>query len=97
MEDLDFDARYSVKHMPGIAFYLVGYVTEWQEYVVDVYDDYDDVFILTDFEEVEDRNRVIAIMVGDDYKHIVDVDDLTKIDDDDYCSGCGQIGCGHGG
>jgi hypothetical protein len=36
---------------------------------------------------------VEAIMVGDDRVHIVDVDDLTKLDDDDYCHSCGQIAC----
>jgi hypothetical protein len=33
-------------------------------------------------------------MVGDDRVHVVDVDDLTEISDEDYCPGCGQIGCG---
>lgn len=28
---LDFDARYTVAHMSGVAFYLVGYATEWTE------------------------------------------------------------------
>lgn len=32
-------------------------------------------------------------MVGDDRVHLVDPDDLTKIEDDDYCHECGQVGC----
>jgi hypothetical protein len=45
--------------------------------------------------QVEERQtgQVYVVMVGDDYKHIVDPHDLTVIGDDDYCSGCGQIGC----
>lgn len=38
----------------------------------------------------------IYVMVGDDRKHHVDLHDVTPLDDDDYCGGCGQIGCGHG-
>ena len=43
-----------------------------------------------------DLGRVVCVMVGDDRRFTHDVDDLTPLDDDDYCSGCGQIGCGHG-
>jgi hypothetical protein len=46
-------------------------------------------------EEVEDKGNVIAVMVGDDHEFIVDVSELIKIDEEDYCPGCGQIGCGH--
>lgn len=42
-----------------------------------------------------DTSMVVAVMVGDNRKHIVDVDDLTLIDEEDFCYGCGQIGCGH--
>ena len=38
---------------------------------------------------------VLAVMVGDDHRHHVDLDDLTEIDDDDYCGGCGQTGCAY--
>jgi hypothetical protein len=31
MPGIDFDARYSVDGYRGIAFYLVGYATEWTE------------------------------------------------------------------
>jgi hypothetical protein len=39
---------------------------------------------------------VIAVMVGDDRKHVYDPDDFEPINEEDYCSGCGQIGCGWG-
>lgn len=41
-----------------------------------------------------DSGMVYVIMIGDDHKHLVDLDDLTVIDDDEYCACCGQIGCG---
>ena len=37
--------------------------------------------------------RANVIMVGDDREHEVEVDSLTRLDEDDFCSGCGQIGC----
>ena len=36
-------------------------------------------------------------MVGDDRKFWVSRDEITLIGLDDFCSGCGQIGCEHGG
>ena len=98
--DLDFDARYSVVGYGGIAFYLTGYATEWTEeewflYCEDHEHEHDgDCYLYGEPEEVEDRTKVRAVMVGDDRTHIVDVDDLTEIADEDYCPGCGQIGCG---
>lgn len=34
-----------------------------------------------------------VVMVGDDRKEVVDLDDLEWLDDSDYCQDCGQIGC----
>ena len=79
--EVDFDARYTVDGWRGIAFYLTGYVQEPDE-------DTEWTGILN-----EDRSRVIAVMVGDDLDHIVDVDDLTLLADEDYCPECGQVGC----
>jgi len=78
---LDMDARYSVSYYEGVAFYLLGY-----EMIRD--EDYEWSGI-----EEENRQNVRAVMVGDDTVHIVDVDDLTVISEDDYCPECGQIGC----
>jgi hypothetical protein len=87
---LDFDARYRVDGYDGIAFYLTRYHTE---YVVH-YDGHGDV---EEVEAVVNTDLVIAIMVGDDRIHVVNVEDLTVLDDDDYCSQCGQVGCTHDG
>lgn len=92
-QQLDFDARYSVAGYRGIAFYLRGYVRtplvddNTGELVRDWLGECDDAYNV-------DTTQVRAIMVGDDREHIVDVNDLTPLDDDAYCSGCGQIGCG---
>lgn len=94
---LDFDARYSVAHMPGVAWRLIKYVPiEVEEPYSYVDEDgetiYDSVFV-----EDINPNMVIAVMIGDDRKHEIDVDDLILIDEDDYCHECGQMGCTHDG
>jgi hypothetical protein len=38
----------------------------------------------------------IYTMVGDDHRWHIDMHDVTPLNDDEYCGGCGQIGCGHG-
>lgn len=78
------DARYSVRQYRGIAFYVLGWETEPDED--------------TEWSGYESRTgRVLAVMVGDDYRHSVDPADLTPIADTDYCAICGQIGCTHDG
>jgi hypothetical protein len=46
-------------------------------------------------EEIEDRTRVVAHMIGDDRDFTFDIEDLMPLDEDGYCPGCGQTGCGH--
>ena len=43
-----------------------------------------------------DTDRAVIRMVGDDRDFEVDVSDVEPIDEDEFCGGCGQIGCGHG-
>jgi hypothetical protein len=35
-------------------------------------------------------------MVGDDQTHHANIGTIEPLDRDDFCGGCGQIGCGHG-
>ena len=41
-----------------------------------------------------DGTRLRVRMVGDDTVHEVDADYVEGIDEEDFCGGCGQIGCG---
>lgn len=84
MSELDFDATYRVDGYDGIAWRIYEYIELCNE-IAD-----------GEWEWFPDTSRVIAVMVGDNRHHTIDVDDLTVIDDEDYCHTCGQIGCGHG-
>lgn len=97
--ELDFaDGRYSVKGYGGVAFYLHSYPKVFEPYTALLVDEETGEEYEEDTGEgewVEDKTSgmVIAVMVGDDRKHTIDVSDLEPISDDDYCSSCGQIGC----
>jgi hypothetical protein len=41
--------------------------------------------------------RIVVTMIGDDARHVVDIEDLTPLDREDYCGECGQVGCAHDG
>ena len=79
--DLDFNCAYRVEGYRGVAWRLVGY-----EMIRD--EDYEWSGI-----EEEDREHARMVMVGDDRIFTFDVEDVEPISEDDYCSGCGQIGC----
>jgi len=98
--EIDFDSYYSHPRFSGVALRVVGYPRKWEPYTALVTDE-DGNEHECDTDEGEwvddiDSGRVLVVMVGDDHKHTVDVSDLTKINEDDFCDGCGQIGCGHG-
>ena len=46
------------------------------------------------FVETTGRDQAVVVMIGDDYHHTVDLDSLTPLEEEDFCGGCGQIGCG---
>lgn len=106
--DLDVDTRYAVDGYRGVAFRVVGVPKVWDPYLVFIYDDdapvddeigepgfwaYDD-----DGEWIDDHRsgQIVVRMVGDDRDFVVDVSDLTPLNDNEFCSCCGQLGCGWG-
>ncbi len=101
---IDLDGNYRVKSWKlAVAVYVAGYPQVWEP----------DTYLCTDDDgnewEQEDEcgegewvddtecGDVLVVMVGDDRKHRVSVDDLELLGDLDYCAECGQIGCGHDG
>jgi hypothetical protein len=108
---LDLDARYVVAGYKGIAQYIYGFPKRWEPYMTFTTCD-DPSCVCHDgadqehevdsgegewVEQDETCGRVIMVMVGDDTKREVDISDLTKLGDLDYCASCGQVGCGHDG
>src|SRR3954467_9719163 len=100
---IDMDARYRVEGCGGVAVWIKGWTTEEVyegDYLVcdDDECDHDSEMCWTEGDtSIVPGNMLRVVMVGDDREHIVDPDDLVKLDDDDYCSVCGQIGCQHDG
>jgi len=75
---------YTVRGYRGIAFHVYGWETA---------PDTD-----TEWTGIEERTgRVIAVMVGDDAQHAVNLEDIAPLECEAYCGSCGQIGCTHDG
>lgn len=87
-----FAGAFTVDGVVGVAWRAIKYK---QVPVIDPEQiDYDDA---PDFiEEIDDKDWIIAVMVGDNRRHEIEVSEITMIEDDDYCSQCGQVGCSHG-
>jgi hypothetical protein len=85
VDDATFNAdAYRVRGYSGIAFCVQGWETVPDED--------------TEWSGFETRTgRVLAVMIGDDRQHCVDVEDLTALPREEYCGSCGQIGCRHDG
>lgn len=72
--------RVRVAGSPGIAFYVHRFETQPD----------DD----TEWTGIEPETGMVeVVMVGDDRVHVVDPNDLSPLEDDEYCPECGQIGC----
>jgi hypothetical protein len=107
--EIDFDAAYRVDGYDGVAWRVWEYAkldppSECQGHdPMETDSDHEDEFYycdgecLADYEPEDDRERVIAVMVGDDRKFNFGVDEIHVIPEDDFCSQCGQIGCTHDG
>lgn len=79
-EILTADSRFRVSGWGGIAFYAHSAETEADEDT-----------IWSGIEEP--TGRVLMVMVGDDRRIPIDPEDVIPLDEADYCSQCGQIGC----
>lgn len=78
----DLNAKYKADGWgEGIAWYCTGYEISHDE-------DYEWTGI-----ETYNYDRITMVMVGDDREFTFDIEDLTVIDEEDYCPECGQIGC----
>jgi len=78
---LSYEQRYSVDGYSGIAFYFAG-----PELKPDEDTEWTGI--------MNETGMARMVMVGDDREHIIDPADCTVLGYEDYCSSCGQIGCG---
>lgn len=100
MSEFDFESAYTVSGWRGIAWRAIEH-PKVQEECQGHPDDGElngpvgETFYCDGSceEPYEDTTQVICHMVGDDRKYTFDIDELTKISEDDYCPECGQIGC----
>lgn len=76
----EFKGAYRLARSPGVAWHVLGWEMEPTEDT-----EWDGIMVYT--------GKVVAVMVGDDTRHVVDREDLTPLKRSDYCGGCGQIGC----
>jgi hypothetical protein len=59
---------------------------------LDNYNGYED----DEWEDGQELTSAFFHMVGDDRLYEIEIEDIEILDDDEFCGGCGQIGCGHG-
>jgi len=93
---IDFDAHYQVKGYRGIAFYVLGWLAENRPIMCYVNDEEGNKCEVEsgEFELEANTDYVVAVMVGDDRRHTVEVSDLIPLKEDGFCRSCGQVGCG---
>lgn len=100
---LNMDGRYQVSYWPGVAVWIKRQHTETIGEDILVCNEDECPHDLSEMCWIYEEGTVmvpdayVVVMVGDDREHVVAVEDLTEIDEDAYCGGCGQIGCGHDG
>lgn len=89
-------SAYRVSGHGGVAWTLLGHPKkEPMQWFVPFTDDPEsDGFWEVEDDPPEDTDRVEMVMVGDDRVFVFDADEITLLDEDEYCPGCGQIGCG---
>jgi len=94
-DGIDFDAHYKIGPV-AVSWRLLGWHAEWVPIMCYCTDDDGNEYETEsgEFEQEADCSKVVAVMVGDDRKHIVDRDDIELIPEDSFCRSCGQIGCG---
>jgi len=78
-ETPEYDAPgYRIRGWDGIAWYVLGYELAPDRIHPRV---------------MSKTGKLVMSMVGDDRHFVVDPRDVSPLSRDDFCGGCGQIGC----
>lgn len=101
--EFQLGTRVKCESLPGVACYVSSWDREFEPemyWLPDPKNEEDGMWVSDETEgewiQNPQSNWVYVTMVGDDREHYVEFHDLTVIDEDEYCSQCGQMGCGHG-
>ncbi len=99
---IDLDGVFTVKRWPGVAVRVYGYPQVWEPCLVLCQDDdgnewEEEAYGEGEWADDTECGEVLVVMVGDDHKHRVAIDDLIPLGELDYCAECGQVGCQHDG
>lgn len=79
-----YENAYAVEGWRGVAWRVYGWQTAPDED--------------TEWSGIEERTGLlVCVMIGDDEPHTFEPGEVARLDDDDYCAVCGQIGCTHDG
>jgi hypothetical protein len=80
-DDQTFPAdAYAVEGWSGIAWRVLGWETEPDED--------------TEWSGCENRTgKIVCRMVGDDRDFVFEPEEVSPLNEEDYCGGCGQVGC----
>jgi hypothetical protein len=100
IETFDMDAFYTWPSFgPGVSWVAHGWVKHWDPWLFLAEDEDGNEYEVEEPGEGEwierpDLGMVVVTMVGDDRKFEAPVDELVVLDEEEFCHGCGQIGCG---
>lgn len=84
-----------VKGYRGVAFWAAGHpITRGEEWVPDPEAPEGGFWEAT---ETLETGQLVAIMYGDNRRHVIDADDAEPIQREAFCGECGQTGCTHDG
>jgi len=78
----------------GVALWFVGYKYHQECDLDDVWQDEEDRW-MHGYKSWIDFETAVVRMVGDDRDHEVSSAELKALDEDEFCGGCGQVGCAH--
>lgn len=95
---IDHNSVYRIKGYDGIAWFIVGYDKKFVPDIIEYIDSdgtvyEDESHYDGEWQEDTESGILLACMLGDDRTFKFDISDFIKLDDDEYCSCCGQVGC----
>lgn len=86
----EFEGHYMLNDWKGCAYWILGWQLEYSEESIEEDEDGNTIYSEP---ELQRTGRLIVCMVGDDRFETCEPEELTPIEEDEFCPGCGAIGC----